>query len=100
MLIITMKRNIDKSNMPESQKSLPADAQQPGYPIIKDANGDNKITIDDVKMRNTLPKIHIGFGNTFVSHDGGVLLERYLESLAQVGQFVFVTVSGNEGDSG
>ena len=43
--------------MPESQKSLPADAQQPGYPIIKDANGDNKITIDDVKMRNTLPKI-------------------------------------------
>ena len=61
--------NIDKSNMPESQKSLPADAQQPGYPIIKDANGDNKITIDDVKMRNTLPKIHIGFGNTFVYKD-------------------------------
>ena len=67
MLIITI--NIDKSNMPESQKSLPADAQQPGYPIIKDANGDNKITIDDVKMRNTLPKIHIGFGNTFVYKD-------------------------------
>ena len=55
--------------MPESQKSLPADAQQPGYPIIKDATGDNKITIDDVQMRNTLPKIHIGFGNTFVYKD-------------------------------
>lgn len=27
-------------------------------------------------------------------------LERYLDSLAQVGQFVFVTGSGNEGDSG
>lgn len=34
------------------------------------------------------------------SHDGGGLLERYLDSLAQMGQFVFVTGSGNEGDSG
>jgi TonB-linked SusC/RagA family outer membrane protein len=57
--------NMDKSNMPESQKSLPVEAQQPGYPIIKDKNGDGQITIDDVYMDNTIPTIGIGFGNTF-----------------------------------
>ena len=44
--------------------------------------------------------VNLSFGNTYGSHDGGGLLERYLDSLAQVGQFVFVTGSGNEGDSG
>ena len=57
--------NMNRSNMPESQRSLSLDAQKPGYPIIKDINGDNQITVDDVKMRNTLPKVHLGFGNTF-----------------------------------
>lgn len=61
--------DLDRSNMPQSQKSLPADAQQPGFPIIKDINGDNQITIDDIEMRNTLPKISLGFGNTFVYKD-------------------------------
>ena len=58
--------NIDKSNMPESQRSLSANAQLPGYPIINDKNGDGDITIDDVYMENTVPKISIGFGNTFI----------------------------------
>lgn len=44
--------------------------------------------------------VNLSFGNTYGSHDGGGLLERYLDSLAQMGQFVFVTGSGNEGDSG
>jgi TonB-linked SusC/RagA family outer membrane protein len=57
--------NIDKSNIPASQASLSADAQQPGYPIIKDQNKDGKITIDDIKMRNTLPTLSVGLGNTF-----------------------------------
>lgn len=57
--------NSDRSNMPESQKSLSQDAQKPGYPIIKDNNGDNEITVDDVKMRNLEPQIILGFGNTF-----------------------------------
>lgn len=44
--------------------------------------------------------VNLSFGNTYGSHDGGGLLERYLDSLAQMGRFVFVTGSGNEGDSG
>ncbi|HHV84295.1 MAG TPA: SusC/RagA family TonB-linked outer membrane protein [Petrimonas sp.] len=57
--------NIDKSNMPESQRSLPAEAQQPGFPIIKDKNNDGQITVDDVYMENIIPDITIGLGNTF-----------------------------------
>ena len=44
--------------------------------------------------------VNLSFGNTYGSHDGGGLLERYLDSLSQMGPFVFVTGSGNEGDSG
>lgn len=61
--------NIDKSNVTASQATLGADAQQPGFPVIKDQNKDGKITIDDIKMRNTLPTIGIGLGNTFTYKD-------------------------------
>jgi hypothetical protein len=57
--------NIDKTNMPESQKSLPAWAQFPGNAIIEDKNGDGEITIDDIYMRDETPDIYLGFGNTF-----------------------------------
>lgn len=57
--------NADKSNMPESQKTLPSDAQKPGYPIIKDRNGDGRITTDDIYMDNAVPDIYLGLGNTF-----------------------------------
>lgn len=57
--------NEDRSNMPESQKTLPAAAQMPGYPIIEDRNGDQRISIDDIYMKNLVPSIYLGFGNTF-----------------------------------
>lgn len=57
--------NQDRSNMPESQKTLPLAAQMPGFPIIEDKNGDERITIEDVFMSNTVPDVYIGFGNTF-----------------------------------
>lgn len=57
--------NTDRSNMPESQRSLPADAQKPGFPIIDDRNGDGKIDESDIYMDNLLPKLYYGFGNTF-----------------------------------
>jgi len=44
--------------------------------------------------------VNLSFGNTYGSHDGGGLLERYLDSLAQMGPFVFVVGSGNEGNAG
>lgn len=57
--------NADRSNMPESQKTLPTGAQMPGYPIIVDKDGSGDITIDDIYMDDLIPDIYIGFGNTF-----------------------------------
>lgn len=57
--------NADRSNMPESQLSLGANSQMPGYPIIVDRNSDGVIDINDIYMDDVLPKISIGFGNTF-----------------------------------
>lgn len=57
--------NADRSNMPDSQLSLGANSQTPGYPIIEDRNEDGIIGIEDIYMDDTLPKISIGFGNTF-----------------------------------
>lgn len=57
--------NMDKSNMPESQRSLGAAACMPGYPIIVDKNEDGIIDVNDAYMDNTLPKLYFGFGNTF-----------------------------------
>lgn len=58
--------NSDRSNMPESQKSLPASAQMPGYPIVVDRNNDGIINEDDIHMDNDGdPKLYAGLGNTF-----------------------------------
>lgn len=57
--------NEDRSNMPESQRTLPEDAQMPGYYIIEDRNGDGVIDMQDIYMKDVLPSISIGFGNTF-----------------------------------
>ena len=57
--------NVDKSNMPESQRSLGPAACMPGYPIVEDKNGDGIIDVNDSYMDNTLPKLYFGFGNTF-----------------------------------
>ena len=58
--------NADRSNMPESQRSLPADAQKPGFPIVEDRNGNGVIDEGDIYMDDLLPKLYYGFGNTFV----------------------------------
>lgn len=57
--------NADRSNMPDSQLSLGENSQKPGYPIIEDRNNDGIITTDDIYVDDVLPKISIGFGNTF-----------------------------------
>lgn len=44
--------------------------------------------------------VNLSFGNTYGSHDGNGLFERYLDLLAERGQSVFVIGAGNEGDAG
>lgn len=43
--------------------------------------------------------VNLSFGNTYGSHDGNGLLERFLDSLTEMGRSVFVAGSGNEGDA-
>ncbi len=44
--------------------------------------------------------LNLSFGNACGSHDGNGILERYLDSAAEMGRSVFVIGTGNEGDSG
>lgn len=58
--------NMDRSNMPKSQTTLSEEAQKPGFPIIVDKNKDGKIDESDIYMKDMLPKVYYGFGNSFV----------------------------------
>ena len=42
--------------------------------------------------------VNFSFGNTYGSHDGNGLFERYIDLMAEVGRSVFVVGTGNEGD--
>ena len=44
--------------------------------------------------------VNVSFGNSYGSHDGTGLLERFMDSLALMGRTVFVVGMGNEGDTG
>lgn len=43
--------------------------------------------------------INLSFGNTYGAHDGGSLLERFLDNVAEAGRNVICVGSGNEGAS-
>ena len=42
--------------------------------------------------------VNLSFGNTYGSHDGNGLFERYIDRIAEIGRSVFVIGTGNEGD--
>ena len=42
--------------------------------------------------------VNLSFGNSYGSHDGNGLFERYIDRLAEVGRNVLVVGTGNEGD--
>ncbi len=44
--------------------------------------------------------INLSFGNTYGSHDGTSLLERFLDQVSEIGRCVICVGSGNEGASG
>jgi len=44
--------------------------------------------------------MNLSFGNSYGSHDGSSLLERFLDNAAEVGRTVICVGSGNEGSSG
>ncbi|MEG1847701.1 MAG: S8 family peptidase [Lachnospiraceae bacterium] len=43
--------------------------------------------------------VNLSFGNTYGSHDGTSLVERYLDNIAEIGRSVICVGSGNEGAS-
>lgn len=44
--------------------------------------------------------INLSFGNSYGSHDGSSLLERFLDNASEIGRTVICVGSGNEGSSG
>lgn len=44
--------------------------------------------------------LNLSFGNTYGSHDGSSLLERFMDNAAEIGHTVICVGSGNEGNSG
>lgn len=44
--------------------------------------------------------INLSFGNSYGSHDGSSLIERFLENASEIGRTVICVGAGNEGDSG
>lgn len=42
--------------------------------------------------------VNLSFGNTYGSHDGNGLFERYIDQISEIGRSVFVIGTGNEGD--
>ncbi len=44
--------------------------------------------------------INLSFGNTYGSHDGTSLVERFLDNIAEIGRSVICVGSGNEGAAG
>jgi len=44
--------------------------------------------------------INLSFGNSYGSHDGSSLLERFLDNAAEIGRTVICVGSGNEGSAG
>jgi len=44
--------------------------------------------------------VNLSIGNTYGSHDGTSLLERFLDNAAEIGRTVICVGNGNEGDSG
>ncbi len=44
--------------------------------------------------------VNLSFGNTYGSHDGTSLLERFIDDISEIGQNVICIGSGNEGASG
>ena len=44
--------------------------------------------------------VNLSFGNTYGSHDGSALIERYINNMAEIGRTVICVGSGNEGAAG
>lgn len=56
-----------------------------------------------VRKGNLLQKpvvINLSFGNSYGSHDGSSLIERFLDNASEIGRTVICVGAGNEGDSG
>jgi len=51
-----------------------------------------------IKLRKPVV-INLSFGNSYGSHDGSSLIERFLDNAAEIGRTVICVGAGNEGDS-
>lgn len=58
-----------------------------------------KYVVEKAVFYNQPVAINVSFGNSYGSHDGSSLLERYMDNIAEIGRNVVCVGSGNEGSS-
>lgn len=58
-----------------------------------------KYVVEKAVIYNQPVAINVSFGNSYGSHDGTSLLERYMDNIAEIGRNVVCVGSGNEGSS-
>lgn len=55
--------------------------------------------VNKARERNQPLVINLSFGNSYGSHDGSSLLERFIDDISEIGKTVICIANGNEGDS-
>ena len=69
-----------------------------GFPRTTEVMEGLDFLVQKAIERNQPIVINMSFGNSYGSHDGSGLFERYIDQMAQVGRSVIVIGTGNEGD--
>lgn len=71
-----------------------------GFPNTAQLMEGIQFCVDTAQRLNMPMAVNISFGNTYGSHSGTSLLESYIDYVSELGKFVFVIGTGNEGASG
>ncbi len=70
-----------------------------GFPRTTEIMRGVTYAVKKAQERNMPLVINLSFGNSYGSHDGSSLLERFLDNAAEIGRTVICVGSGNEGSS-
>lgn len=70
-----------------------------GFPRTTELMRALKYVVDQALEYNEPVAINLSFGNTYGSHSGMSLIERYIDNIAEIGRTVICIGSGNEGSA-
>lgn len=77
-----------------------ANAMQESFPKTTELMRAITFVVRFCSEKNLPVAINLSFGNTYGSHDGGSILERFIDNAAEIGRSVICIGTGNEGAGG